>query len=77
MMIYLQVFTAVAPQAMCAYARACISTVLRSEGGHKALLFGGGSIQCGAFFGGLVGFLVVSVFQVFEQELPCSHLSPP
>ncbi|ELT99129.1 hypothetical protein CAPTEDRAFT_142040 [Capitella teleta] len=71
---FIVVFTAITLAACNAYARACITTLLRSEGGHRALLLGGGAIQAGAFFGGIMGFLLVNVFSLFEHEPPCGNL---
>ena len=69
-----QVTSSVLQTGCFAYCRACIATLLRREGGHTALYYGGSALQLGAFTGGVTGFLLVNVFAVFESAPTCSGM---
>ncbi|ELT94880.1 hypothetical protein CAPTEDRAFT_205384 [Capitella teleta] len=53
------------------YARTSTVTLMRKEGGHRGLLWAGFSVQVGACLGTVLGFLLVNVFEIFEEKPRC------
>lgn len=58
-------------QALFVYSKACMASIMRQQGGQKELFHSGAAIQCGAFVGGVTGFLLVNIFNLFKRAPPC------
>ena len=66
-LVHIQTTTAVLAMATFAYTRACIAAMLRTEGGHRELIYGGACVQFGACLGGVLGFVLVNDLELFES----------
>ena len=70
-MLCFQVGTGVTAFLIAHYTYVSIGAVVKVGRGEKGLMWLGVCNQTGAFLGSTISFLIVNVFNLFEDQLPC------
>ena len=69
--VLFQVVTLMVIEVFFTYASSLAACIMKQEGGHQSMIYGGFAYNLGATLGGVLGFVLVSVVQVLEDAPPC------
>ena len=66
-----QILAGVVMTALFSFSKTTTAMVTHKEGRHRGLVYGGIAINAGSALGTIVAFLLVNVFQAFQEKPVC------